>query len=68
LGGPLNVFKDVMEKSDLSTDFDSIRIRLASAEKIRAWSRGEGDQPETITIVLSNEKRTGLFWCSDLWP
>ena len=29
-------FKDVMEKSDLNTDFDSIRISLASPEKIES--------------------------------
>jgi DNA-directed RNA polymerase subunit beta' len=28
--------------------FDSIRIGLASPEKIREWSRGEVKKPETI--------------------
>ena len=29
-------------------DFDSIQIRLASPEQIRAWSYGEVKKPETI--------------------
>ena len=60
-------FKDVMEKSDLSTDFDSIRISLASPEKIRAWSRGEVTKPKPSITALSSRKRMD---CSvpDLWP
>ena len=29
-------------------NFDSMRIGLASPEKIREWSRGEVKKPETI--------------------
>ncbi len=54
-------FKDVMEKSDLSTDFDSIRISLASPEKIRAWSRGEVTKPETINYRTFKPEKDGLF-------
>ena len=31
-----------------STDFDAIRISLASPDQIRAWSYGEVTKPETI--------------------
>ena len=54
-------FKDVMEKSDLSTDFDSIRISLASPEKIRAWSHGEVTKPETINYRTFKPEKDGLF-------
>ena len=54
-------FKEVMEKSDLSTDFDSIRISLASPEKIRAWSRGEVTKPETINYRTFKPEKDGLF-------
>ena len=54
-------FKDVTEKSDLNTDFDSIRISLASPEKIRAWSRGEVTKPETINYRTFKPEKDGLF-------
>ncbi len=54
-------FKDTIEKSDLSTDFDSIRISLASPEKIRAWSRGEVTKPETINYRTFKPEKDGLF-------
>ena len=60
-GGQLRSFKDAMEKSDLSTDFDSIRISLASPEKIRAWSRGEVTKPETINYRTFKPEKDGLF-------
>ena len=50
-----------MEKSDLSTNFDSIRISLASPEKIRAWSRGEVTKPETINYRTFKPEKDGLF-------
>src|SRR5512137_1708816 len=50
-----------MEKSDLSTDFDSIRISLASPEKIRSWSHGEVTKPETINYRPFKPERDGLF-------
>ncbi|PYV07987.1 MAG: DNA-directed RNA polymerase subunit beta', partial [Acidobacteria bacterium] len=49
------------EKSELSTDFDSIRISLASPEKIRAWSHGEVTKPETINYRTFKPERDGLF-------
>jgi len=57
----LRSFKDVVEKSDLSTNFDSIRISLASPEKIRAWSRGEVTKPETINYRTFKPEKDGLF-------
>lgn len=42
-------------------NFDSIRIGLASPEKIREWSRGEVKKPETINYRTLKPERDGLF-------
>ncbi len=41
--------------------FDSIRIGLASPEKIREWSRGEVKKPETINYRTLKPEKDGLF-------
>ncbi len=43
------------------TDFDSIRISLASPDKIRSWSHGEVTKPETINYRTFKPERDGLF-------
>jgi len=43
------------------TDFDAIRIQLASPEKIRSWSHGEVTKPETINYRTFKPERDGLF-------
>jgi len=42
-------------------DFDSIGIRLASPDMIRAWSYGEVKKPETINYRTLRPERDGLF-------
>jgi DNA-directed RNA polymerase subunit beta' len=42
-------------------DFDSIRISIASPEKIRSWSHGEVTKPETINYRTFKPERDGLF-------
>ncbi|MGL5051219.1 MAG: DNA-directed RNA polymerase subunit beta' [Fusobacteriaceae bacterium] len=42
-------------------NFDRIRIRLASPEKIEAWSHGEVTKPETINYRTLNPEMSGLF-------
>ncbi|RKD30940.1 DNA-directed RNA polymerase subunit beta' [Thermohalobacter berrensis] len=42
-------------------NFDSIRIGLASPEKIRSWSRGEVKKPETINYRTLKPEKEGLF-------
>jgi len=44
-----------------STDFDSIRLRLASPETIRSWSFGEVAKPETINYRTQKPEKQGLF-------
>ena len=41
--------------------FDSIRIGLASPDKIREWSHGEVTKPETINYRTLKPERDGLF-------
>lgn len=43
------------------TNFDAIRIGLASPEKIREWSKGEVKKPETINYRTLKPERDGLF-------
>ena len=42
-------------------DFDSIQIKLASPDTIRAWSYGEVKKPETINYRTLRPERDGLF-------
>lgn len=42
-------------------NFDSIKIGLASPEKIRMWSKGEVKKPETINYRTLKPEKEGLF-------
>lgn len=42
-------------------NFDSIRIGIASPEKIREWSHGEVTKPETINYRTQKPEKDGLF-------
>ncbi len=42
-------------------DFDSIKIKIASPEQIRAWSYGEVKKPETINYRTLRPEKDGLF-------
>ena len=44
-----------------STDFDSIRLKVASPEVIRGWSYGEVSKPETINYRTQKPEKQGLF-------
>ncbi|MCL1987960.1 MAG: DNA-directed RNA polymerase subunit beta' [Firmicutes bacterium] len=48
-------------KNEQEILFDSIKISLASPEKIREWSRGEVKKPETINYRTLKPERDGLF-------
>ncbi len=49
------------DRANLIADFDSMRISLASPEKIRSWSHGEVTKPETINYRTFKPERDGLF-------
>ncbi len=42
-------------------NFDSIKIKLASPEKILSWSKGEVKKPETINYRTLKPEKDGLF-------
>ena len=44
-----------------ASDFDSIRLSIASAEDIKTWSYGEVLKPETINYRTQKPERDGLF-------
>jgi len=44
-----------------TTDFDAIKLKLASPEKILAWSCGEVSRPETINYRTQKSEKDGLF-------
>ena len=48
-------------KTQLTTNYEAIRITLASPEKIRSWSHGEVTKPETINYRTFKPERDGLF-------
>ncbi|MBI4139090.1 DNA-directed RNA polymerase subunit beta' [Candidatus Uhrbacteria bacterium] len=44
-----------------TTDFDAIRLKLASPDVIRNWSYGEVTKPETINYRTQKPEKSGLF-------
>ena len=56
------------ENQNLSQEnnFDSIKITLASPEKIKSWSYGEIKKPETINYRTFRPEKDGLF-CSRIF-
>lgn len=49
------------QNAEQTITFDSIKIGLASPEKILEWSRGEVKKPETINYRTLKPERDGLF-------
>src|SRR3954467_830239 len=56
------------ERGALTSDFDAIRISLASPEKIMSWSHGEVTKPETINYRTFKPERDGLFCAKIFGP
>jgi DNA-directed RNA polymerase subunit beta' len=56
------------DKSQLTADFDAIRISLASPERILQWSHGEVTKPETINYRTFKPERDGLFCAKIFGP
>jgi len=44
-----------------TSDFDAMRLRVASPEAIRSWSYGEVTKPETINYRTQKPEKGGLF-------
>jgi len=58
----------IFQKPKDPLDFEAIRIRLASPEKIREWSYGEVKKPETINYRTFKPERDGLFCAKIFGP
>ncbi len=58
----------IFEKPKNPTEFEAITIKLASPEKIRAWSYGEVKKPETINYRTFKPERDGLFCAKIFGP
>ncbi len=44
-----------------TTDFDAIKLKLASPDNISSWSHGEVTRPETINYRTQKPEKEGLF-------
>lgn len=51
----------LFQKPKNPRDFNAIRIKLASPERIREWSHGEVKKPETINYRTFKPEHDGLF-------
>ena len=60
----LNLFK----QQSTASEFDRIRIGLASPDMIRSWSFGEVKKPETINYRTFKPERDGLFCAKIFGP
>jgi len=49
------------KKEKTSQDYDAVRIRVASPDKIRTWSNGEVTKPETLNYRTLKPEKDGLF-------
>jgi DNA-directed RNA polymerase subunit beta' len=58
----------LFEKPKNPINFNSIRISIASPDKIRSWSHGEVKKPETINYRTFKPERDGLFCAKIFGP
>ena len=59
---------NLLKQQDQSSEFDNLRISLASPEMIRSWSFGEVKKPETINYRTFKPEREGLFCAKIFGP
>ena len=58
----------IFQKPKNPRDFEALRIKLASPERIREWSHGEVKKPETINYRTFKPERDGLFCAKIFGP
>jgi DNA-directed RNA polymerase subunit beta' len=58
----------IFQRPEDPTDFEAVRIRIASPEKIREWSYGEVKKPETINYRTFKPEKDGLFCAKIFGP
>ena len=59
---------NLLKQQEQNTEFDNIRISLASPEMVRSWSFGEVKKPETINYRTFKPEREGLFCAKIFGP
>ncbi|MCG2709093.1 MAG: DNA-directed RNA polymerase subunit beta', partial [Thermodesulfovibrionales bacterium] len=58
----------IFQRPKNPTDYEALRIKIASPEKIREWSYGEVKKPETINYRTFKPERDGLFCAKIFGP
>jgi DNA-directed RNA polymerase subunit beta' len=58
----------LFEKPKNPTEYEALRVKIASPDKIRAWSYGEVKKPETINYRTFRPERDGLFCAKIFGP
>ena len=64
----MNKMLKVLEPATVNSDFDEIKISIASPDVIRSWSYGEVKKPETINYRTFKPERDGLFCAKIFGP
>ncbi|MBN2373042.1 DNA-directed RNA polymerase subunit beta' [bacterium] len=64
----MRAYTGFTSKANERVEFDSIRIGLASPERIRSWSHGEVKKPETINYRTFKPEKDGLFCAKIFGP
>ena len=59
---------NLIKRQNIVSEFDAIRVGLASPERIRSWSYGEVKKPETINYRTFKPERDGLFCAKIFGP
>jgi len=57
----LKTLNKLMENITKVSDFNSVRLKLASPKDIMNWSHGEVTKPETINYRTQRYEKDGLF-------
>jgi DNA-directed RNA polymerase subunit beta' len=64
----MSTFNDLYKYSGITADFDSIKISISSADKIKSKSYGEVKKPETINYRTFKPEKDGLFCAKIFGP
>jgi DNA-directed RNA polymerase subunit beta' len=61
-------YSEYFDRPKYPANFNAIKLKLASPEKVRAWSYGEVKKPETINYRTFKPERDGLFCAKIFGP
>ena len=57
----LNLLNNMETEKNFSSDFNSLKLKVASPDDILSWSHGEVTKPETINYRTQRPEKDGLF-------